>query len=58
MSACNSAINPVIYALANPKYRSAFTRTAKCGKGNSVEPSSALEVTDTDMSVAQLDEQK
>ena len=55
MSAFNSAINPLIYALANPKYRRAFVRMVKCGKGNSVEPSSAFEV--TDMSVAQLREQ-
>ena len=34
MSSFNSAINPLIYALANPKYRRAFVRMIKCGKEN------------------------
>ena len=41
LNALNSAINPIIYAIANPKYRKAFFRLIKCSSGdnNSIEPS-------------------
>ncbi len=46
MLALNSAINPVIYALVNPKYRRAFVRFVRCTAGNRVDPMDATSAID------------